>query len=105
MKKSSTHVHYKALDDVPRRRCDEPARLKPKTDAEIDRAIADDPDAAPPLDASWFKEAELVLPEGKTMVTMRLDDDVLAWLKSKGKGYQTRINAILRQCMRADRGA
>jgi uncharacterized protein (DUF4415 family) len=35
----------------------------------------------------------------KTSTTMRLDDDVLFWLRSKGKGYQTRVNAILRDAM------
>ena len=35
----------------------------------------------------------------KTATTVRVDTDVLLWLKSKGKGYQTRINAILREEM------
>lgn len=35
----------------------------------------------------------------KKSLTIRLDADVLAWLKSQGSGYQTRINAILRGAM------
>jgi len=35
----------------------------------------------------------------KEQLTIRLDADVLAWLKSQGKGYQTRINRILRVVM------
>ncbi len=35
----------------------------------------------------------------KSQLTVRIDNDVLAWLKAKGAGYQTRINAILRQAM------
>ena len=35
----------------------------------------------------------------KKSTTVRVDSDVLAWLKSQGKGYQTRINAILREEM------
>lgn len=35
----------------------------------------------------------------KTTVTMRLDTDVVAWLKASGEGYQTRINAYLRELM------
>jgi uncharacterized protein (DUF4415 family) len=35
----------------------------------------------------------------KTSVTMRLDADVVAWLKASGEGYQTRINAYLRELM------
>ena len=38
----------------------------------------------------------------KKSVTVRLDADVLAWLKSKGEGYQTRMNAMLRQMMERD---
>jgi len=35
----------------------------------------------------------------KKPLTIRVDADVLAWLKSQGKGYQTRINSLLRQAM------
>ena len=35
----------------------------------------------------------------KKPLTLRVDADVLAWLKSQGKGYQTRINEILRSAM------
>ena len=35
----------------------------------------------------------------KKPLTIRLDADVLAWLKSQGKGYQTRLNSLLRAAM------
>lgn len=35
----------------------------------------------------------------KKQITVRLDADVLAWLKAGGKGYQSRMNAILRRAM------
>lgn len=35
----------------------------------------------------------------KEQVTVRIDADVLAWLKQRGKGYQTRLNDILREAM------
>ena len=35
----------------------------------------------------------------KESLTIRVDADVLAWLRSNGKGYQTRINTILREAM------
>ncbi len=38
----------------------------------------------------------------KQAVSMRLDADIIAWLKKSGKGYQTRANYILRQRMLAD---
>lgn len=38
----------------------------------------------------------------KQQVTLRLDSDILAWLKKDGKGYQTRANELLRQMMIKD---
>jgi uncharacterized protein (DUF4415 family) len=70
------------------------ARLDAMTDDDIARAVADDPDAVP-LDIDWDK-ANLVIPPGKDMVTMRLDRDLLDYLRAQGKGYQTLINQILR---------
>ena len=70
------------------------ARLDAMTDDDIAKAVADDPDAVP-LDVDWDK-ANLVIPPGKDMVTLRLDRDVLDWLRAQGKGYQTLINQVLR---------
>jgi uncharacterized protein (DUF4415 family) len=57
----------------------------------------------PPIDETkhWYKAAEhpAVYRPIKKPTTIRLDADVLEWLKSKGKGYQTRINKILREAM------
>ncbi len=39
----------------------------------------------------------------KSTVTIRLDADVLAWLQASGEGYQTRINAYLREMMQRAR--
>ena len=55
----------------------------------------------PELDKDFFKSATLVLPEPKTAVTIRLDQQVLEWFKAKGPGYQTWINALLRAYMEA----
>ncbi|HEY8697242.1 MAG TPA: BrnA antitoxin family protein [Rhizomicrobium sp.] len=71
------------------------------SDAQIRAAIASDPDAAPELDAAWFAKAKLVMPENKQLTSLRLDPDVLIWFRSFGKGYQTRINAVLRAYMKA----
>jgi uncharacterized protein (DUF4415 family) len=51
----------------------------------------------PPLDEAFFAEAELRMPQAKPSITIRLDPDVLEWFRSQGKGYQTRINAVLRR--------
>jgi uncharacterized protein (DUF4415 family) len=53
------------------------------------------------LGKAFFKPATLRLPEPKTAVTIRLDRQVLNWFKTKGPGYQTRINALLRAYMEA----
>jgi uncharacterized protein (DUF4415 family) len=58
----------------------------------------------PELDKAFFKRATLRLPEPKTAVTIRLDRQVLNWFKTKGPGYQTRINALLRAYMEAHKG-
>ncbi|MDQ0324456.1 uncharacterized protein (DUF4415 family) [Rhodopseudomonas julia] len=50
-------------------------------------------DAVPP---DWVM-TEVPLPRTKTHASIRIDADVLEWFKSQGRGYQTRINAVLRQ--------
>ena len=75
------------------------ARLDAMTDEDIAKAVAEDPDAAP-LDIDWSK-AKLVLPPGKENVTLRIDRDVLAWFRATGKGFHTRMNAVLRAYMEA----
>jgi uncharacterized protein (DUF4415 family) len=70
-------------------------------DAEIRRGIRSDSDAAPELDASWFHNARIVVPERKQAVSIRLDRDVMEWFRQQGRGYQTRINAVLRAYVEA----
>lgn len=71
------------------------ARIDALGDAEIDFSdIAEQGKA-------FFKRAMLRLPEPKAAVTIRLDRQVLNWFKSQGRGYQTRINALLRAYMEA----
>lgn len=76
-------------------------RLDAMTDAQIEAAAKADPDAQPFTDEEWAR-AEIVKPH-KIQVAMRLDNDVVAYFKSRGAGYQTRINAVLREYMRAHR--
>jgi uncharacterized protein (DUF4415 family) len=67
--------------------------LKSKLDVEIDyRDI-------PPLTEEFWKNAvrDRYYRPVKTSTTVRIDADVLAWLRAQGKGYQSRINAILRR--------
>ena len=48
------------------------------------------------LDESFFERIPANFPPPKKQLTIRLDEDVLEWLKGQGRGYHTRINAILR---------
>ena len=59
-----------------------------------------DPDEGDPAAIDWSK-AKLVVPPRKTLVSIRVDDDVLAFFKAQGRGYQTRMNAVLRSYMDA----
>jgi uncharacterized protein (DUF4415 family) len=55
------------------------------------------------LDEEFFRAAKLRRPKGKQLISLRIDTDILDWFKQQGKGYQTRINAILRAYVRAHR--
>jgi uncharacterized protein (DUF4415 family) len=69
------------------------------SDAEIRAGIDADADAHP-TDGAFWDNAKVVWPASKQVVTMRLDADLLEWLRQE-RGYQTRINAILRSYMDA----
>ena len=78
-------------------------KLRALTDADIKRAVASDSDTFIP-DEEWYKNAKWVMPEKKDMITLRLDPDILAWFRKHGRGYQTRINAVLRAFVEAQIG-
>ena len=69
------------------------SRIDRLKDADIDYSDI------PPLDKSFFTKALEAWPPTKQQLTIRLDSDVLKWLKTSGRGYQTRINRILRTAM------
>lgn len=75
-------------------------KLAMRSDAEIRRAAASDPDSAPIAGSDWFAQARVVRPPAKKAISIKLDEDVLAYFRSQGAGYQTRINAVLRAYMR-----
>ncbi len=57
------------------------------------------------LDDLFFTKSTVTLPKKKDSVTLRIDHDVLEFLKHQGKGYQTRINAILKMYVLAKQRA
>ena len=94
-------------DTVRRRRGDEHpgetdwARVDALSDREIEAAVAEDADAAPVLDDEFWASAEMVIPAGrKERITLRLDEEVLDHFRGLGRGYQTRINTVLRAYVR-----
>jgi uncharacterized protein (DUF4415 family) len=73
------------------------AALAARPDSEIDYSDI------PPLTEEFWKNAvrNPFYKPTKTSTTLRIDSDVLMWLRGQGKGYQSRINAILRREMLA----
>lgn len=72
------------------------ARLEAMTDEEI-TAIADTDADNPRWSAEDWRKAEIVhAPPPKKSIHMNVDQDVLDWFKRQGRGYQTRMNAVLR---------
>jgi uncharacterized protein (DUF4415 family) len=69
--------------------------LAARPDSEID--LSDIPE----LTEDFFKNAvrNPFYRPVKKQVTVRLDSDIIAWLRNKGSGYQTRMNALLRSAM------
>lgn len=76
------------------------ARLDAMQDEDIDFSEA--PEITPEMFAKAIVRRGLSPPR-KTPLTLRLDSDVLDWFKRQGKGYQSRINALLRAYMEAHR--
>ena len=61
-----------------------------------DRTRGDAP-AGSPMGADFWKTARVVHPGGpKERLTVRFDRDVVTWFRARGRGYQTRMNAVLR---------
>lgn len=74
-------------------------RVDKLTDTEIEQAMHEDADWAGLMDIDW-DQAEVIVPPRKKAISIRLDEDVLAFFKRPGAGYQKRINAVLRGYIR-----
>ena len=51
------------------------------------------------LPDDFWSDAVVVVPTSKRAISLRIDEDVLAWFKSTGPRYQSRMNAVLRSYM------
>jgi uncharacterized protein (DUF4415 family) len=67
----------------------------------LDRLRDEDIDYSdiPELDDEVFAQPVVPWPPKKETITIRVDSDVLGWFKRQGRGYQTRINQVLRRYM------
>ncbi|MCH8313421.1 MAG: BrnA antitoxin family protein [Nitrospinae bacterium] len=71
-------------------------RISRLTDKKINAAIKKDPDALA-VQPSWMENAMILRPnQDKERLTVRFDADMVEWFKKQGRGYQTRMNAVLR---------
>jgi uncharacterized protein (DUF4415 family) len=68
-------------------------RVNAMSQAEVER-LADKDEGS--LATDWESTVMVGLPPAKQDIHIRLDGDILDWFKARGKGYQTRINAVLR---------
>lgn len=76
-------------------------RLRNMRDEDID--LSDIPKISPEMFTRAVVRKGLKPVEPKKQVTLYLDADVLSWFKAQGRGYQTRINELLREYMKAHR--
>jgi uncharacterized protein (DUF4415 family) len=79
------------------------ARVRSMSEAELERSIAEDPDwkDVPP---DWHEHALPVPPrQPKKLISLRIDEDVVAFFRGHGPGYQSWMNAVLRAYVTAKR--
>ena len=102
MKKKERIVKYTAeqIDEMLRRGESKTdwAKVDAMTEEDIERLTKDDPDE----NIEWG-DWQVGIPQPKRHVSLRIDADVLDWFKRHGRGYQTRINAVLRAYMKGQR--
>ncbi len=78
------------------------SRIDALTDADIERMASSDTDSPATTASDWVDAVVTGRPE-KTVVNAKFDSDVVDWFRSQGRGYQARMNAVLRTYMKAHR--
>jgi len=91
---SESHTSSKSLTDW--------ERLDAMKDEDID--LSDAPEITPEMFAKAVVRRGLKPAPKKQQLTIRVDNDVLEWFRGQGRGYQTKINALLRAYMEAHQG-
>ncbi len=102
MKKDKDISRYTARQIETLRRKDrdrtELTKVDAMTDADVDALAAEDDEGS----FDWSR-ATVGFPGPKQQLTVRLDKDVIDWFRAQGRGYQTRMNAVLRSFVEAQR--
>lgn len=90
---------------TPSKRLDEPRRgradlsgLREVSEEEIDETSPPELADLPP---GFWEDADVMSPQPKEAISLRVDRDVLAWFRKGGPRYQSRMNAVLRSYMNA----
>jgi uncharacterized protein (DUF4415 family) len=108
---SARHAEERAYHSLPAKVIDEMIRrgedksdwqtLDAITEAEIDHNAVDDvpENGFPDPEGRFWTGLPAPLGTGKKLMSVRIDNDVVDWFKSQGKGYQTRMNSVLRHYM------
>lgn len=71
------------------------AKLRRKDDNDINY------EDSPATTKSFWKDAEVFMPQHKIHISLRLDEDIVEYFKQNGAGYQSRINAVLKAYVNA----
>lgn len=90
MKKKGRIVRYTAEEISKMKSGMDFRRLDAMCDEDIDYSDI------PPLGEEFWKNAKLLWPAQKEMISLRVDKDVLQWFRKRGRGYQAQMNAVLR---------
>jgi uncharacterized protein (DUF4415 family) len=91
-----------AANPAPSRGRADLTRLRRTSEAEIAHTAPPELAELPP---EFWETAVPVVPGPKTPISLRVDDDVLAWFRETGPRYQSRMNAVLRSYMKHVAGA
>ncbi len=79
-------------------------KFKSKTDITQFKDLPDseiDYSDNPKTDETFWRDAKVIMPPKKVHISVRLDEEVVDYFKQDGKGYQSRINAVLRSYVNA----
>ena len=80
--------------DISRKSQTDLDRVDKIKDNDID--LSDNPEITPEMFAKSIVRKGLKPVKRKAQITLRIDEDVLAWFKNQGPGYQTHINSLLK---------